>query len=274
MAAVVSKFNELIAPTTWNTIEFISDLHLSESQPKTFLAWKRYMDSTTASAVFILGDLFEAWIGDDVVRSDISEQTSDLNFEEHCALVLRDAGQRLDLYLMHGNRDFLMGNQLMSHSNATLLDDPTVLIHQDQRILLSHGDQLCLSDTQYLAYRNVVRQLKWKEEQLSKSILVRRDIARQMRLQSEQTHCRTDGVAQNSYQFDVDESAAADWLIASQTNTLIHGHTHQPKNHHLSTPHTSDLLRIVLSDWDMDKPTNKAEILRWHNRVFERISWQ
>ncbi|HMS27189.1 MAG TPA: UDP-2,3-diacylglucosamine diphosphatase [Burkholderiaceae bacterium] len=274
MNSTPPKLVELIAPANWETVEFISDLHLSETQPKTFLAWQRYMESTTASAVFILGDLFEAWIGDDVVRSDISAQSTDINFEEQCALILQAVGQRLDLYVMHGNRDFLIGHRLMLLCNATLLSDPTVLLFQGQRTLLSHGDQLCLTDTQYLNYRQVVRRPEWIDEQLSKPIEVRRELARHMRLQSEQHHLIDGVAAHNSYQFDVDESAAAAWLIAAQAKTLIHGHTHRPQNHTALTHQKTNLLRIVLSDWDMDKPCKKAEILRWQNQEFKRIAWQ
>jgi len=274
MTFYIPKFNELIAPANWESVEFISDLHLCESQPKTFLAWKRYMESTTASALFILGDLFEAWIGDDVVRTGINAQSDDLIFEEQCAQVLQAVGQRLDLYVMHGNRDFLIGNRLMQHCHATLLNDPTVLIFQGQRTVLSHGDQLCLSDTQYLKFRSVVRRPEWIHEQLSKPITVRRELARQMRLQSEQAHNISGVSLQNSYQFDVDASAATDWLVATQAKTLIHGHTHQPQNHILRTQQNPDLLRIVLSDWDLDKKDKKAEVLRWQNQEFKRIAWQ
>jgi len=274
MTTDIPNIDELIAPTSWESVEFISDLHLSDALPKTFLAWKRYMESTTANAVFILGDLFEAWIGDDVIRTDKVTHTSELNFEEQCAKVMQATGQRLDLYLMHGNRDFLVGHRLLSHCNATLLNDPTVLIFQDQRALLSHGDQLCLSDTQYMQYRSVVRQAKWIDEQLSKPITVRREIAQHMRLQSEQTHLNTGNSSPNTYSIDVDATAVNDWLAAAQANTLIHGHTHRPHNHSFSTPQAPHALRIVLSDWDLDHPNKRAEILRWDKQEFKRIAWQ
>lgn len=274
MRPIIPKFDELVAPANWDTVEFISDLHLSETQPKTFLAWKHYMESTTASAVFILGDLFEAWIGDDVVRSDINATTDDLNFEEQCAQVLQAVGQRLDLYLMHGNRDFLMCNRLMLHCHATLLNDPTVLTFEEQRVLLTHGDQLCLSDTQYLTYRSVVRRPEWRSEQLSKPIALRKELARQMRLQSDQAQQILGAASRNSYLVDIDEPAAVDWLLAAQAKTLIHGHTHQPQNHSLPSPQNPSLLRIVLSDWNMDHDNKKAEILRWHNHEFNRVAWQ
>ena len=89
-------FAELQALQHWRTVDFISDLHLCESEPATFDAWQRYMSSTNADAIFILGDLFEVWVGDDSVRPDVSLQSPDLNFEERCALVLQAAGKRLE----------------------------------------------------------------------------------------------------------------------------------------------------------------------------------
>ena len=156
MTVVVPYFAELQAPHQWDTVDFISDLHLCESQPATFDAWQRYMDSTAAGAVFILGDLFEMWVGDDILRSDLSEQSTDLNFEERCALVLQAAGRRLDLFIMHGNRDFLLGSQMMTTCSAEFLTDPTVLTFHKQRYVLTHGDMLCLADTRYLAFRDIV----------------------------------------------------------------------------------------------------------------------
>ena len=144
MKPAVPPFAELQALQHWRTVDFISDLHLSESEPTTFDAWQRYMSSTNADAVFILGDLFEVWVGDDSIRTHLSPQSTELNFEERCALVLQAAGKCLNLFFMHGNRDFLVGEQMMSTCNASLLTDPTVLTFLQQRYLLTHGDMLCL----------------------------------------------------------------------------------------------------------------------------------
>ena len=91
MKPSVPTLAELQTLQHWATVDFISDLHLSESEPATFNAWQRYMSSTTAEAVFILGDLFEVWVGDDIIRTDLSSQSSNLNFEERCALVLQSS---------------------------------------------------------------------------------------------------------------------------------------------------------------------------------------
>lgn len=261
MTPAVPDFAELQAPQHWDTVDFISDLHLCESQPATFDAWQRYMNSTTAGAVFILGDLFEVWVGDDIVRPDVSPQSTDLNFEERCALVLQAAGRRLDLFAMHGNRDFLLGSKMMAASNARLLADPTVLSFHNQRYVLSHGDRLCLADTRYLAFRDIVRQPQWQLEQLAKPLAERQAIGRQMRLQSQQN--QQDALAYA----DVDDAAAAQWLRAANATTMIHGHTHKPADHKLE----SDLQRIVMTDWDLNANPPRAEVLRLTATSLQRM---
>ena len=261
MTPAVPDFAELQAPQYWDTVDFISDLHLCESQPATFDTWQRYMNSTTARAVFILGDLFEVWVGDDIVRPNLSALSADLNFEERCALVLQAAGRRLDLFFMHGNRDFLVGSPMMATCHARLLTDPTVLTFQNQRYMLSHGDMLCLADTRYLAFRDVVRQPQWQLEQLAKPLLERQAIGRHMRLQSQQN--QQDALAYA----DVDAAAAAQWLHAASATTLIHGHTHQPAEHDLG----ASLKRVVMTDWDLAATPARAEVLRLSAGRLQRI---
>ena len=261
MTPAAPAFAELQAPQHWDTVDFISDLHLSESQPATFDAWQRYMNSTTAGAVFILGDLFEVWVGDDIVRPNLSAQSPDLNFEERCALVLQNAGSRLDLFVMHGNRDFLLGSTMMATCNARLLADPTVLTFHKQRHVLSHGDMLCLADTRYLAFRDIVRQPQWQHEQLAKPLAARQAIGRQMRQQSQQNQ-------QDELTYaDVDDVAATLWLRAANASTLIHGHTHKPADHDLG----SALKRIVMTDWDLNASPVRAEVLRLTEGSLQRI---
>lgn len=258
----VPDFAELHALRHWDTVDFISDLHLCESQPATFEAWQRYMSSTTAVAVIILGDLFEVWVGDDSVRADLSPQSSDLNFEERCALVLQATGKRLNLYFMHGNRDFLAGEQMMATCNATLLADPTVLTFHQQRYLLTHGDMLCLADTQYLAFRDMVRKPAWQLTQLAKPLLERQAIGRQMRLESQKNQ-------QHLLEYaDVDDAAAVTWLQASNAKTMIHGHTHKPANHDLG----HGLERVVMTDWDLTAIPARAEVLQLTIDSLQRIT--
>jgi UDP-2,3-diacylglucosamine hydrolase len=261
MTPTVPPFAELQALQHWRTVDFISDLHLCESEPATFDAWQRYMCSTTADAVFILGDLFEVWVGDDSIRADLSSSSANLNFEERCALVLQAAGKRLNLYFMHGNRDFLVGEQMMTACNATLLTDPTVLTFQQQRYLLTHGDMLCLADTQYLAFRDVVRQPAWQQAQLAKPLLERQAIGRHMRLESQKNQ-------RNLLEYaDVDASAALAWLQTINAKTMIHGHTHKPAEHDLGNGFT----RVVMADWDLAATPTRAEVLQLSNNGLQRI---
>jgi UDP-2,3-diacylglucosamine hydrolase len=262
MPVTVPPFAELQALQHWGTVDFISDLHLSESEPAIFDAWQRYMSSTNAEAIFILGDLFEVWVGDDSIRANLSPQLADLNFEEHCTLVLQAAGKRLNLFFMHGNRDFLVGDQMMHACNANLLADPTVLTFQQQRYLLTHGDMLCLSDTKYLAFRDVVRQPAWQQAQLAKPLLERQAIGRQMRAESKKNQ-------QNLLEYaDVDDAAALAWLQAANAKTMIHGHTHKPANHDLH----SGFKRIVMTDWDLKAAPNRAELLQLSKNGLQRIN--
>ena len=255
------KFAELQALQHWETVDLISDLHLCESQPATFEVWQRYMSSTTAGAVFILGDLFEVWVGDDSIRSDLSPQSSDVNFEERCALVLQAAGKRLNLYVMHGNRDFLVGTQMMATCNATFLADPTVLTFHQQRCLLTHGDMLCLADTQYLAFRDVVRQPAWQQAQLAKPLAERQAMGRHMRLESQKNQ-------QHLLEYaDVDDAAAIAWLKASDAKTMIHGHTHKPGTHDLG----NGFERVVMTDWDLTATPARAEVLQLSTTGLKRI---
>lgn len=236
---------ELHAPSRWRCIDIISDLHLQEADSQTFAVWRHYLEHTAADAVFILGDLFEVWVGDDVL-------TQTAGFEQQCVDVLRATASRLDLYIMHGNRDFLMGPALMQACSATLLDDPTVLAFANQRWLLTHGDALCLDDTAYMQFRTVVRSAQWQQDFLAKPLPERLALARGMRTQSEALK-RSDAVYA-----DVDSAAANTLLQASAADHMIHGHTHRPGKHPLGAGRE----RLVLSDWDLHAQPPRAEVLR------------
>ena len=254
----VPQIAELQAPAVWGTVDFISDLHLTAEEPATFAAWQRYLASTPADAVFILGDLFEVWIGDDAVGRNSNPA---LSFEDRCMKVLAQAGGRLALFFMHGNRDFLVGQRLMDLCHATLLNDPTVLHFADQRFLLSHGDALCLADTEYLQFRQQVRSPDWQDSFLDKPLAERQSIARGLRTQSEARKQSGQTYA------DVDTDAAKQWLTAAGANTLIHGHTHQPNQHALG----DSLSRVVLSDWDAAARPPRAEVLRLTHNGLQRL---
>ncbi|MDB5753453.1 MAG: lpxH [Ramlibacter sp.] len=238
------RAQELLAPAAWRTVECISDLHLQPSDPATFEAWRSYMDRTGADALFILGDLFEAWVGDDAAREP--------GFDADCALVLQRTAQRLPLFLMHGNRDFLLGQALAAQAGLTLLADPTVLQLGEHRWLLSHGDALCVDDTEYLAFRDKVRSPRWQSDFLAQPLQRRQQIARGLRGESEE-HKRND-----RHYPDVDSGTALQWLRAADAPVLVHGHTHKPADHPLDGAHR----RIVLSDWDGGAQPPRLQALR------------
>ena len=239
------------APAHWRQLDFIADLHLQSGEPATFKVWQDYLQTTRADAVFILGDLFEVWVGDDAVTPDPAAC-----FEARCAQVLHAASQRLALFFLHGNRDFLLGPAFAQACGMTLLDDPTPLDFAGQRWLLSHGDALCLADTDYQPFRAQVRSAPWQQAFLAKPLAERLAYARALRTQSENR--KRSGMPYA----DVDSAAACDWLATAQASTLIHGHTHRPADHALPSGSTQARRRLVLSDWDATATPARAEVLR------------
>ncbi|MDB5947086.1 MAG: UDP-2,3-diacylglucosamine hydrolase [Ramlibacter sp.] len=240
----VPPFQELTAPPNWRTVDFISDLHLQATEPATFDAWRVYMRATPADAVFILGDLFEVWVGDDAAVEP--------GFEADCAAVLKATAARVPVFLLHGNRDFLVGPAFMHSTGATLLDDPVVLTLRGERWLLTHGDALCLADGDYLAFRARVRSADWQHAFLGQPLAERKAIARGLRDESEARK------RSGTPYVDVDSDAAVAWLTAAHARTMIHGHTHRPADHQLP----EGLRRIVLSDWDAAAPAPRLQVLR------------
>jgi UDP-2,3-diacylglucosamine hydrolase len=250
MTQANSPVQQLVAPGHWRTVDFISDLHLQASEEPTFQAWQRYLQETPADAVFMLGDLFEAWVGDDARLAAIAP--GEAPFEARCAQALGSAAAHSALFFLHGNRDFLVGADFLQVSQVQLLPDPTVLAFAGQRWLLTHGDALCLADTHYLTFREQVRNPDWQKAFLAQPLVQRQAIAAGMRQQSE-AHQQV-----NPNQFDVDLEAARAWLAAAQASVLIHGHTHRPDTHDLG----NGLQRWVLSDWDCSAQPPRAEVLR------------
>ena len=248
------SFMELTAQPSWQAVDFISDLHLQASEPGTSNAWQRYMQTTPADAVFILGDLFEVWVGDDVLQ--------ERGFERQCAQVIKQTATRTPVFFMHGNRDFLVGAAMMAAADAALLSDPTVFIFHNQRWLLSHGDALCVDDTPYMQFRQLVRSAPWQQAFLAKPLAQRQAIARSLRQQSEANKQMTTHYA------DVDTHAARQALGKANSATLIHGHTHKPGVHNLG----KDMQRMVLSDWDASATPPRAQVLRLSAQGVQRIS--
>lgn len=248
-------FWELAAPAEWTAIDFISDLHLAEETPHTFEAWAAHLHGTPASAVFILGDLFEVWIGDDARHA---------GFEARCADVLAESASHRAVAFMCGNRDFLVGAELLRDCGVLALPDPTVLVAFGERLLLSHGDALCLDDIEYQRFRAQVRTPAWQQAFLARPLAERAQIARGMREHSEQRK-RTMAPADWS---DIDRATAVQWMHEAQTPTLIHGHTHRPAHEDLAP----GFMREVLSDWDLDHGgAPRAEVLRLTRGGLARI---
>lgn len=234
---------QLRAQASWQRIDFISDIHLQATEPATAAAWRAHLAHTPADALFILGDLFEVWIGDD----------DDDAFVQQCIAALAATAQRMPVFFMCGNRDFLAGPGLMRASGMRALPDPTVLDLGDMRLLLSHGDLLCLADTDYLAFRAQVRTPAWQAAFLAKPLAERAALARGLRAQSEaRKHSHADYA-------DVDAAAARHWLDATQTQVLVHGHTHRPGQHLLAPGQW----RWVLSDWEAEAQPPRLEVSVW-----------
>ncbi|MCJ7798165.1 MAG: UDP-2,3-diacylglucosamine diphosphatase, partial [Polaromonas sp.] len=154
------------------------------------------------------------------------------------------------------------GQSLMKLCNASLLDDPTVLAFAGQRWLLSHGDALCLGDTDYLKFRQQVRATTWQQAFLARPLAERQAIGRDLRQQSEAR--KRSGMVYA----DVDPAAARQWLEAANARTLIHGHTHRPAVHDLG----QGLNRVVLSDWDAQAPKPRADLLRLTAGGLQRLT--
>jgi UDP-2,3-diacylglucosamine hydrolase len=223
-------------------ILFISDLHLEESRPDITDALLAFLNRNKAScgALYILGDLFETWIGDDD-RSTLSDTVADALTE------FQQAGS--SIYLLHGNRDFLIGNEYANRCGASLIHDSTVIDSPAGPILVLHGDDLCTDDIEYLQFRDLVRQPTWQQEFLSKPLPERRAFAEQARQQSKNATASKD----NSI-MDVNAGAVEKRLIEQGQSLMIHGHTHRPQVHELQLSHpvagSHEARRVVLGDWD------------------------
>ena len=243
----------MIDTSAWQTIDFISDLHLQVAEPATAKAWFDYMasvDNHSADAIFILGDWFEVWVGDD----------DEDPFAALCAAVMRQRSKRSEIFIMHGNRDFLMGTDLAERSSATLLADPTRLDFNGASYLLTHGDALCTNDTSYIRFRELVRAPEWQTEFLAKPLAERKNIARQIRTQSQAQH----SLAGNYV--DINETLALEWLNTHGCDVMIHGHTHKPASHKLGSGE-----RHVLSDWEATSTPARLEVLRLTADGFSRL---
>lgn len=255
--ALPAHTQPFVAPVAWRLIEFASDLHLGEDTPRTFDAFAAYLRGTQADAVFLLGDLFEVWVGDDARHE---------GFEARLAALLKEAAAQRTVGFMVGNRDFLVGAELLAECGLVPLADPTILDAFGRRVLLTHGDALCLGDTSYQSFRTMVRSTAWQQDFLARPLAERRRIAGEIREESRRLKL---GQARGAW-VDLDADATASWMREAGTPELVHGHTHAPATLQVAP----DLVRHVLSDWDFDTPAGepaRAEILRLDGGGFSRV---
>jgi UDP-2,3-diacylglucosamine hydrolase len=219
---------------------FISDLHLSPAIPNTVAAFERFISVTAAQAdaVYILGDLFEYWIGDDMLATPFAQQV---------ARTLHTLSERgIALYLMQGNRDFLLGTRFAKAAGATLLPDPFVFDAFGQRVVLAHGDALCTADIGYQRFRRVSHSAAGRCFFLSWPLKWRLALAERMRNKSQTTW-----TPERMAVADVTQDGVSDLLRSSRASILIHGHTHRPAVHRQSVNGRATE-RWVIPDWELD----------------------
>lgn len=225
------------------TTLFISDLHLDPSRPAItdlFLDFLR-SEARQAEALYILGDLFEAWIGDDTPSSAADAVAEALRS-------LADAG--VPVYFIHGNRDFLLGQDYAARAGMRLLPDPCVIELYGKPVLLQHGDLLCTDDTAYQAFRAQTRNPAFQAQFLSQPLQARIAFAQQARAasQARQSELKEGDRAQFETVTDVAPAEVAATFQRHGVDTMIHGHTHRPAIHHVQAG-DAGCTRIVLGDW-------------------------
>jgi len=226
---------------------FIADLHLHPARPEHSCALIDFCQQRVHAddELYVLGDLFEAWIGDDVGIITYADVIA-------CFKQLTDAGTKV--YFMAGNRDFLIGPLFCEATGITLLSDPTVICIDQQNVLLMHGDTLCTDDIDYQAFRGLVRSDQWQQEFLALTPAQRMAKASEYRQQSQSmTASKSNDI------MDVNDNAVAQVMQQHGVNLLIHGHTHRPCVHQLNQGQ-----RVVLGDW-----TGHFDYISWP----EHESW-
>lgn len=213
---------------------FISDLHLHSGRPDLTRALLHFLATTAKECdqLYILGDLFEAWIGDDFIPDDLQPVVTALNnlTQSGCAI-----------FFQHGNRDFLIGSRFSELTGVQILGDSEIIQLATGPALLMHGDQLCTDDQAYQALRQQLRNPQWQQAVLTKSIAERLEMAKQLRMASE-----TQTAGKSTEIMDVNPQAVQQAMAEANCDLLIHGHTHRPAIHSLK----ESKRRIVLGDWD------------------------
>jgi UDP-2,3-diacylglucosamine hydrolase len=219
---------------------FVSDVHLHPSIPRTTQAFLDFLErrAVKAQRLYLLGDLFEYWAGDDDIPAPFNKRIVDA--------IRRVADAGVSVCWIGGNRDFLVGPDFAQASGATLLPDPFVAHLAGQRIALAHGDAQCTDDLAYIAFRTQVREPAWQANFLAQPLTTRKAIIEGMRAQS-----REEQRGKPSEIMDVNEAAIKSLFDTTGASVLIHGHTHRPETHGYQGV-KGDLTRHVLPDWDCD----------------------
>lgn len=223
------------------TTLFISDLHLDPSRPAVVQAFLQFLQSQAINvdALYILGDFFEVWVGDD----DDSELAQSV-----VSALKHVTATGTTVFLMHGNRDFLIGADFLSQTGCHMLEDPTVINLYGQKILLMHGDTLCTDDLAYMKFRAECRSKAWQSALLSRPLAERRMLAKQMRADSK--HANSNKAADI---MDVNQQEVRRVMQNNHVKLMIHGHTHRPAIHPVKLApacnQDDSAVRIVLGDW-------------------------
>ena len=230
---------------------FISDLHLERIESPITNIFTAFLDDLNQNdSLYILGDLFESWIGDDNV-SELSQYISDR--------LLMLSERDISVALMHGNRDFLIGEDFCKASSIKLINDPRIIEIDAKKVMLTHGDELCTDDSEYQAFRSVVRNPLWQKDFLNFPISKREKIA------GEAKDASKDSKENKAMEImDVNKDAVLKAFNDHDIEIMIHGHTHRPNIHKVSNE-GKNLTRYVLGDWSK----NSAIILKWNEAEVE-----
>ncbi len=228
------------------SILFISDLHLHESRPLITRAFFHFLhtQASTSEALYILGDFFDAWVGDDD-DADLPQEVARELF------TLKQNG--VAIYFQHGNRDFLLGDDYAHKSGMVLLPESHIIDLYGTPTLLLHGDTLCTADKDYQQFRSMVRNSQWQQQILAQPLSARRALAAQLREKSQSMNSmKAEDI------MDVTPAEVIDQMEKAQVTRLIHGHTHRPARHPLVI-NGNPAERIVLGDWHSHGWCIKAE---------------
>jgi UDP-2,3-diacylglucosamine hydrolase len=227
------------------TTLFISDLHLEAGRPDIGRQFLHFLgtEAIAAEALYILGDLFESWVGDDDPDEHYAEMKSAIR-------AVSDAG--VPVFFMHGNRDFMIGDGFAEQTGATILADPHAAELYGEKVLLSHGDAMCTDDVEYQQVRAMTRDPRWQAMMLEKSLDERKALAAQARAAS-----TARGATLDRQIMDVNQAAVEETMRRYGVRTLLHGHTHRPAVHEFTLDGNA-VTRVVLGDW-----YDQGSVVRW-----------